>query len=480
MTPDPRQASSPLRSLKALLVDDDENILHTLEMRLRSQGAEVRTAGDGVEAVETAAAFRPDVILLDLKMPRMNGLAALREIRKLGLPCQVVVLTAHGTTATAVEAMKEGAVDFLEKPLEPDQLSLLFRKVAARRPSGLDAEAARGEAFLSPEDSRREAQSQFIGEAPGVRRVRELLLQAAPTQAPIFLAGESGVGKEVVARTIHALSPRRNGPFVAINCSAIPENLFESEIFGHERGAFTGATARRAGSLELADGGTLFLDEVAEMPPDLQVKLLRVLETRRFRLVGGREEVEVDVRFVAATNRDLQLSIEEGRLRKDLFYRLNVFTLFLPPLRERREDFPRLAEHFLGLFNARYGKSVRGFSEESWALIQRYPWPGNVREFRNVVERGVILCPGEEVQIDHLPEDLVSRPDRVDGGEEGAPAEKMVSVPLGPLSEVEERLIAKALDETEGRKPEAARLLGISLKTFYNKLKKMKRAPEEE
>ncbi|MDP7386585.1 MAG: response regulator, partial [Nitrospinota bacterium] len=242
---------SPLKSLKALLVDDDENILHTLGMRLEAQGAEVRTAGDGVEAVETAAEFRPNVILLDLKMPRMGGLAALREIRKLDFSCQVVVLTAHGTTANAVEAMREGAVDFLEKPLDPDQLSVLFQKVAARsapkapapggpgRAGGGAAEAGPGPVSLSPEELRREAERQFIGEAPGVRRVRALLLQAAPTEAPILLAGESGVGKEVVARTIHVLSTRRNAPFVALNCAAIPETLFESEVFGHERGAFT-------------------------------------------------------------------------------------------------------------------------------------------------------------------------------------------------------------------------------------------------
>ncbi|MFQ5916022.1 MAG: sigma-54-dependent transcriptional regulator [Nitrospinota bacterium] len=476
MTPDSDKGSPRLKSIKALLVDDDDHILHTLGMRLRAQGAEVRTAGDGVQAVETAAAFRPDVVLLDLKMPRMDGLSALREIRKLDLRCQVIVLTAHGTTATAVEAMREGAVDFLEKPLDPDQLSLLFQKVGARRSPGPGGGDGEGAALLPAEASRREAESQFIGEARAVRRVRELLLRAAPTQAPILVAGESGVGKEVIARTIHALSPRRDGPFIVINCAAIPENLFESEVFGHERGAFTGAAARRAGAFELAHGGTLFLDEVAEMPPDLQVKFLRVLEAGRFRLVGGREEIEVDVRIVAATNRDLPQSIEEGRLRKDLFYRLNVFTLFLPPLRERREDFARLAHHFLNLFNARYGKSVRGFSGESWVRMENYSWPGNVRELRNVVERAVILCPEEEVQLGHLPEALLGVSDR---GEEGVPPEKMVAVPLGPLSKVEERLIAKALDETEGKKPEAARLLGISLKTFYNKLKKMKNPSQD-
>ncbi|MDP6620533.1 MAG: sigma-54 dependent transcriptional regulator, partial [Nitrospinota bacterium] len=361
---------------------------------LEAQGAEVRTAGDGVEAVETAAEFRPNVILLDLKMPRMGGLAALREIRKLDFSCQVVVLTAHGTTANAVEAMREGAVDFLEKPLDPDQLSVLFQKVAARsapkapapggpgRAGGGAAEAGPGPVSLSPEELRREAERQFIGEAPGVRRVRALLLQAAPTEAPILLAGESGVGKEVVARTIHVLSTRRNAPFVALNCAAIPETLFESEVFGHERGAFTGATAKRAGAFEVAHGGTLFLDEVAEMPPDLQVKFLRVLETGRFRLLGGREEMEVDVRIVAATNRNLHEAIEEGRLRQDLFYRLNVFTIFLPPLRERLEDLQNLADHFIKMFNARYEKSVGGFSPESWGLMRAYPWPGNVRELR--------------------------------------------------------------------------------------------------
>jgi DNA-binding NtrC family response regulator len=446
-------------------------------MRFQALGAEVRTAADGVEATEQAAEFRPDVILLDLKMPRMDGLTALREIRKLDLPCQVVVLTAHGTTANAVEAIREGAADFLEKPLDPDQLSVLFQKVAARNPSGIgraDGVVEEKADSLSSEVSRREAESHFIGDAAGVRRVRELLLRAAPTEATILLAGESGVGKEVVARTIHALSLRRDGPFVGINCAAIPEHLFESEVFGHERGAFTGAASRRAGAFELAHKGTLFLDEVAEMPPDLQVKFLRVLETHRFRLVGGREEMKVDVRIVAATNRDLQESLEDGRLRKDLFYRLNVFTLFIPTLRERWEDLPRLAEHFLGLFNARYGKSVRRFSPECWRYIEGYSWPGNVREFRNAIERAVILSPGEEIQREYLPDSLL------DAGGEGEPPGKMVSVPLGPLSEVEERLIAKALDETEGRKPEAARLLGISLKTFYNKLKKMKGTAADE
>ncbi len=480
---------SPLKSLKALLVDDDENILHTLGMRLEAQGAEVRTAADGVEAVETAAAFRPDVILLDLKMPRMGGLAALREIRKLDFPCQVVVLTAHGTTANAVEAMREGAVDFLEKPLDPDQLSVLFQKVAARSapkapasvgpgPDGGGAvEGGPGPTALSPDELRHEAERQFIGDAPGVRRVRALLLQAAPTEAPILLAGESGVGKEVVARTIHVLSARRNAPFVALNCAAIPETLFESEVFGHERGAFTGATAKRAGAFEVAHGGTLFLDEVAEMPPDLQVKFLRVLETGRFRLLGGREEMEVDVRVVAATNRNLHEAIEEGRLRKDLFYRLNVFTIFLPPLRERLEDLQNLTDHFIKMFNARYKKSVGGFSAESWGLMRGYAWPGNVRELRNVIERAVILCSGTEAGPEHLPDELTRPPGDAENGESSA---RMVSVPLGPLSRVEERLIARALDETKGKKPEAARILGISLKTFYNKLKKMKEDPEKD
>jgi DNA-binding NtrC family response regulator len=399
-------------------------------------------------------------------MPRMDGLDLLRALQQQGADATTLLLTAQGTVETAVEAMKEGAYDYLTKPVDLQRLKILLDKIVERLETMREVKALRRQlrehGTFGP----------MIGNAPEMRKIYQVVEQASPTSASVLITGESGTGKELVAQTIHQLSPRATFPFVAINCAAIPETLLESEIFGHEKGAFTGASDRRQGCFELADGGTLFLDEIGEMTPATQVKLLRVLQERTFRRLGGRGEQSVDVRVIAATNVEPLEAVAKGKLREDLFYRLNVFSFRLPPLRERKEDLPLLIQSFITEFNTRNQKSIAGVDHQAMRLLEHYAWPGNVRELRNVIERATILAPGPFIEMKHLPPVL---------GDEPA-TQHQPQVALGPgttVEEAERRLILMTLEHTRDNKTRAAEILGISLKTLHNKLNKLRLRPKK-
>src|SRR5215831_20758606 len=377
---------------RVLIVEDEPATRLGLTELVRTWGFTTDAAADGQEALEKITSFRPSIIITDLVMPRMGGLDLLRALKEEGTAITTVLLTAQGTVETAVEAIKEGAYDYLTKPVEPQRLKILLDKIVERQDTLREVKALRKQL--------REHGSfgKMIGNSPHMRKVYQTIEQAAPTQANVLIWGESGTGKELVAQTIHQLSPRGQMPFVPINCAAIPETLLESEIFGHEKGAFTGAMERRQGVFELADRGTIFLDEIAEMTPTTQVKLLRVLQERRFRRLGGRVETPVDVRVIAATNQDPQEAVQKGKLREDLYYRLNVFSFRLPPLRERKEDLPLLTQAFINEFNSRNQKNIQGVDQQAMRLVEQYAWPGNVRELRNVIERATILSPGPFIE----------------------------------------------------------------------------------
>jgi DNA-binding NtrC family response regulator len=457
---------------RVLIVDDDATSRKGLADLVTAWGYEVSTAVDGAEALERAAEEPPAVVVSDLVMPRVDGLALLASLRKDHPDAALIMLTGQGSIESAVQAMKDGAYDYLTKPVDPSRLQILLEKAADR------AEAAREVHRLRRELRRRGAFGRMVAGAPTMREVTQQIEQVAPTDATVLVVGESGTGKELVARTIHEHSPRHRGPFVAVNCAAIPESLLESEIFGHEKGSFTGATGRRPGCFELADGGTLFLDEVAEMSPATQVKFLRVLQDGRFRRIGGQAELAVDVRVVAATNKNPVKVMQDGALREDLYYRLAVFTIALPPLRERLEDVEELVQALLEELNERHGRSVRGVDDAALGVLRRYAWPGNVRELRNVLERAVIVCPGELIGVTDLPAPPVPSgpaPVATPGG--GPAAEPEVRLPVGTtVDEAERQLILRTLAHTANNKTRAAEILGISLKTLHNKLNRYNRS----
>jgi DNA-binding NtrC family response regulator len=452
---------------RVLIADDEENQRLGLASMIASWGFETETAADGEEALERWSDWNPHVLLTDMMMPRMDGAELLRRLKAQGARTPVIVLTAFGNIETAVTTMHElGAFWFLEKPIQLPVLRFLLERAAAQ--SRLTNEAE----ILQRELSYQGVLGELVGSSEAMQQVFSLVRQVAPTRAAVLITGESGTGKEMVARAIHRLSPRSGGPFVAVNCAALPETLMESELFGHEKGAFTGAVERRAGCFELAQGGTLLLDELAEMPIGTQAKLLRVLEDSRVRRLGGKQEMLVDVRVVAATNRKPEEAIKKGLLREDLYYRLNVFGLELPPLRRRLEDVPLLAEAILRDLNAKHGTRVSGLTADVLARLQRHAWPGNVRELRNVLERAAIVAGAGVVEARHLPPQLgVAAPEA--GGEAGAtaPAEG-VFVPVGStVEQAEKSLILLTLAHTKNNKTRAAEILGISLKTLFNKLK---------
>ncbi|MEI6388266.1 MAG: sigma-54 dependent transcriptional regulator, partial [Spirochaetota bacterium] len=371
-----------------LVADDEKNIREGLAEALTLEGYRVIQAADGAEALKLVEAGDVDLVITDLRMPKLSGGELLKATasHRPGLP--VIVLTGHGTIEDAVAAMRSGAFDFLTKPVNLDHLSLLVRRSLATQ------ELARKNRELEAEVEAQRRTSSIIGTSSEMRRIFELLRRVAPTRANVLVSGESGVGKELVADAIHNLSPRRDGPFIKVHCAALAESLLESELFGHEKGAFTGAAARKKGRFELADGGTLFLDEIGEINQTVQIKILRVIQERRFERVGGEGTVEVDVRIVAATNRDLKKEVDEGRFREDLYYRLNVFEVFLPPLRERNTDILLLADHFVEKYAARHRKDVRRLSTSAIDMLVAYHWPGNVRELENCMERAVLVCEG--------------------------------------------------------------------------------------
>src|SRR5512145_2156307 len=382
---------------RVLIVEDEPSTRVGLTELVRTWGFTTDSAGDGEEALQRITVFRPNIIISDLVMPRMGGLELLRALKEEGGDLTIVILTAKGTVETAVEAIKEGAYDYLTKPIEPQRLKILLDKIVERQDKIREVKVLRRQLRDHGSFGR------MIGSSSQMRKVYQIVEQAAPTSASVLIWGESGTGKELVAQTIHQLSPRAQMPFVPINCAAIPETLLESEIFGHEKGAFTGASDRREGCFELADRGTLFLDEIAEMTPATQVKLLRVLQERKFRRLGGRNEQTVDVRVIAATNVNPADAVKSGKLREDLYYRLNVFAIELPPLRQRKEDLPLLVQSFLADFNARNNKQVSALDPAAMRILEQYNWPGNVRELRNVIERAVILSSGEFIDPKHLP-----------------------------------------------------------------------------
>ena len=445
---------------RVLIVEDEPSTRLGLTELVRTWGFTTDSAEDGEDALRQITAFRPSIIVSDLVMPRLDGLGLLRALQEDGGDYTVVILTAQGTVETAVEAIKEGAYDYLTKPVEPQRLKILLDKIVERQDTRREVKALRKQL--------REHGSfgKMIGSSRQMRKVYQVVEQAAPTSASVLISGESGTGKELVAQTIHQLSPRAQMAFVPINCAAIPETLLESEIFGHEKGAFTGAVDRRAGCFELADRGTLFLDEIAEMTPSTQVKLLRVLQERKFRRLGGRSEETVDVRVIAATNVNPGEAVRSGKLREDLFYRLNVFAMELPPLRDRKDDLRLLVQAFLAEFNERNGKKVAALDQGAMRILEQYNWPGNVRELRNVIERAVILSSGEFVDAKLLPP-LVTE----------SPAVAKPTLALEPGTTVEEaetRLILMTLEHTRDNKTRAAEILGISLKTLHNKLNKLR------
>lgn len=435
-----------MRGHKVLVVEDEREMQRALEAVLEGCGLRVSTAEDGLHAMTKFKQDLYDLVIADVRMPRMSGLELLKEIKRISPLTPVVLLTAYGTVEGAVNAMKEGAFDYIEKPFSPEVLEEVVKRALASRP-----------------EEEKQKRRTIIAQDPKMLELLEVARTIAPSTAPVLISGESGTGKELLARYIHEQSQRRGRPFVAVNCAALPEGLLETELFGHERGSFTGAVAQKKGKFELAHRGTLLLDEVSEMPLALQAKILRALQEGEIDRVGGTKPVAVDVRVIATTNRDLVEEVHKGRFREDLFFRLNVVPLHIPPLRERKGDIPLLANFFLEKYAALNGKGIEGFSPETMKLLEEYSWPGNVRELENVVHRAVLLAKGPLIE----PKDLV-----IDEG-----LASRIDPPIKPgtsLKEMERWLILETLKKVGGNRTQAARLLGVSVRTIRNKLKEYK------
>jgi two-component system response regulator AtoC len=448
---------------RILVVDDEENIRLVLRTLLKKHGYEVEIADSGEGALQALDSFDPDVILTDVRMPRMGGLDLLATLKAKQHPATVIVMSAYGNVDLAIEAMKAGAYDYVGKPFKPDEIVLVLRKAEER-------EALRRENRALREQVARDNQFESIlAKSREMVEIFRTITKIADFKTTVLVTGESGTGKELVARAIHARSQRKSGPFVAINCGAIPENLLESELFGHRKGAFTDATSDRRGLFEEASGGTLFLDEVGELPQNLQVKLLRVLQEENIRRLGDTRDVKVDVRIIAATHRDLNADVKASRFREDLFYRIHVLTIHIPPLRERREDVGLLIDHFVARNNARLGTNIRGVSSEARKLLLEYAWPGNVRELENTIERAMVLGESDLLEVTDLPERIREALDPVH-----------VHLASGELSikktsaAIEEILIRRALQKTKGNRTRAADLLEISHRALLYKIKDYK------
>ena len=442
-----------------LLIEDNERMAKVLARHMEIEGHQVILAQDGAAGLEAFRQQKVDLVLTDLKLPDKSGLEVLQALKDENPMVPVVVMTAHGTIETAVKAVKDGAFDFLQKPIEPEHLLLIIGKALETR------QLVTENLILKEELQSREAK--LIGQSRLLVDAQEQAKKVAGGTTTVILRGESGTGKELFARLIHVLSPRKNGPFIAINCAAIPKDLLESELFGHERGAFTGATTRKIGKFELADEGTIFLDEIGDMELGLQGKVLRVLEGDRFMRVGGTTKVKADVRLIAATNKDLEAAVATQAFRADLFYRLNVFPIIMPPLRERRDDIPLLVDHFLGVYARELKKDVKTVSPEALDLMMRLPWTGNIRELQNCIERAVILCDGRVVKPEHLGVSLripfaTEEPSLTDG---------LQAVSGAASRAAETKLIERVLGETGGNKSRAAEILQVSYKTLLTKIK---------
>ncbi|MEW6617815.1 MAG: sigma-54 dependent transcriptional regulator [bacterium] len=430
---------------KILVVDDEEKIRNALVTILTKESYLVTTAKNGQEALNKPIQ-EFSLIITDLKMPQMDGLELLKRAKKISPDVIVIMITAFGTLKTAIEAMKQGAYDYITKPFELDEITIVVSK-----------------ALQLHKEIKKEAKfDEIIGKSQKIKEIHELINQVAKTDTTVLIRGETGTGKELVAKAIHRLSLRQDKPFIPVNCVALPENLLESELFGHEKGAFTGAINQRLGRFELANTGTIFLDEVGEMDIPMQIKLLRVLQEREFERVGGTKTIKVDVKVIAATNRDLEKAVKEGKYREELFYRLNVVPIFLPPLRERKDDIPILLEHFLKIFNLRTNKNILGITKEAQELLTSYDWFGNIRELENVVERMVVLAKGDKIDIEDIPNNIIKAKEKNLSFKESVYQAK---------AQLERELLIKVLQEVGGNRTKAAKAIGVDRKTLQKKIK---------
>ena len=442
---------------RILVVDDEDNARRAIATILGEEGFEVAEASNGEEALTRLADFSPAVVLTDVRMPRMDGLTFLKKAREQGTEATFIMMTAFASVETAVEAMRAGADNYLVKPLDANAVLVVLGKALEKRALKREAESLR-------EQVRQRARfHNIIGDSSQLQAVYDMVKRAATTRATVLILGESGTGKELIAQAIHHESQRRDKPFIKVHCAALSENLLESELFGHEKGSFTGAMARKEGRFELADGGTLFLDEIGEISPSVQVKLLRVLQQREFERGGGTQTVKVDVRIVAATHKDLVAEVKAGRFREDLYYRLNVVAVTLPPLRERKSDIPALVNHFLEKYSDAYGKDVRGMAPGTLQALLSYDWPGNIRELENAIERAVVLAPGNELTTDDLPPVL--------RGPRPMDASPSSLIPGATLAQIEREAILRTLEMVGGSTTRAAEILGISVRKVQYRLK---------
>jgi two-component system response regulator AtoC len=449
-------------SARILIADDEQNIRKVLSATLEKEGYQVLTARDGEEAIALLSKGDVQVVVTDLKMPKADGLEVLRYVQRNDPGIPVIVITAFGTVDNAVAALKTGAFDYISKPFEKsDLIRTIAKAVKTESLSRKDFHAKPGD----------EERYRIIGQTRQMKDIYDVIEKVADTPSTVLIMGESGTGKELIAAALHYSSSRRNRPFIKINCAAIPRELMESELFGYEKGAFTGAVGSKPGRFELADGGTLFLDEIAEVPVDMQVKLMRAIQESEFEHVGGVQTIRVDVRLVVATNRDLQKEVEVGRFREDLYYRLNVVPIHLPPLRDRKEDIPLLVDHFIEKFNARLKRKVEKVSPEALNLVVNYRWPGNIRELENVIERCVLFSEDPEIGAEHLPEQLVERSSSTPSAVTMDAEASMKDIVKQATAELERDLIVKALEETKGNVTRAAKRLKISRKSLQNKMK---------
>ena len=439
------------KKAKVLVVDDEAIIRESLRDWLSDVGHQVLIAENGPQALEIIEKEKPSIAIVDLVMPGMDGIELLKRAKEISPHIEVIIITAYGSVPTAITAMREGAYDYIEKPFCPEKAELLIEKLMEHQ------RLIEENISLHQKLEERYRFENIIAKSPKMQQVIEVIKVVAKSNATVLITGESGTGKELVARATHSQSYRKDKPFVAVSCAALSESLLESELFGHEKGAFTGAHAQRKGKFEVANKGTLFLDEIGEMSANIQVHLLRVLEEKEFARVGGNELIRVDVRIISASNKDMKKMIASGEFREDLYYRLNVVTIELPPLRERKEDIPLLAQHFLKKFTVENQKEIGGFSPEATDFLLKYEWPGNVRELENAIERAVILAKNSDIEVADLPQEnlLMTRS----------------TPPGGSLREIEKERILNVLSETGGNYSEAARILGISRVTLYNKIR---------
>ncbi len=447
-----------------LVVDDEPLIRMTVQDALAAEGFKVTTAESGQKGVDLFRNKHVDVVITDLRLPDLDGVQILKEVKLLNPETQVVMITAYGSIDSAVQAMKEGASDYLTKPFAMDELLLIIRRIL--RMKQLEEENV----SLRKKVEERYGLEGLVGKSPQMLKIYELIETVAQTDTTVMISGESGTGKELAANAIHFQSSRKKAPFVKVNCAALPETLLESELFGHEKGAFTGALRQRKGRFEMADGGTLFLDEIGDISPGIQVKLLRVLQERQFERVGGNETLSVDVRLICATQKDLKEEIRKGTFREDFYYRLNVVPIDLPPLRERREDILLLADHFIDKFSKKMGKEISGLSEDAKTLLLKYPFPGNIRELENMLERAIALIKGKVIQAEDLPDELCGQPSSIQDVCQRLKGSK----PLASATKLfEKEYIQNVLEKTKGKKGQAADTLGISRKTLWEKIKEL-------